>query len=883
MIYPIYIIVLSSGAATLALEILLARSAANVLGAAYPAQLMTISLYLAGFSLGSLLALKKAHWGRWGPAILIPICLVLGLYKTDGPVLIFLVICSALFCGLTTVAFARTPVLYFASSIGGAAGAALTELTLNFGLKFSYLAVGVALLPALFLAIKSKAAALYFKEQKNTEPGRTVLAGSLSKIELGILFAASALILFLECDLLRLAALFFGSSRITFSLVLAVMLLGLSLGNWLALKLKESSGALLLFGIALAATTVIASKMPEIFLFARRICHDDYWTARLIGSTVLVFPAALGGGLVFPTMAAGLSPAHFRRAYFISALGAAIAPLFFHLTILFGPADILQLILRLGVCLISIAASLKGSIKTKVVAAVTAFSACLIPPLSLAKLSAGLAFAPPEPYWLNENSRPLFFKTGPVCTTTVELLKSNLAILKNDGKVEATIPLDLSKPCPGTDWSTQNLLALLPQTFFEADCRAEGNSKALIIGLGSGTTTSALLEEWPGKVITAELEPAVQKALTYFPGDKSIKLAEKEGRCLIKIADGRSLLADGPYDLIISQPAEPRVSASSALYSREFFDGARNALTQKGIMAQWLQLYGFSKEELLIALKTFKTSFPYCSVFHQPQAGELILLGSKAPLATEINSIFFQERRRRRLANLGVTNLDSLKTGLFDSRYIDNLLKPFADGAKLPLPANTDDLPILERGPLLFGQKSDQESLAVNSGLFSSEQATTGDMESLCRRIAADPFDFEALRKRSLLYLKDDKIAAGLADIEKSLEIYPFSEKSHELHAIGLLFSGRLKLALTEAQVAHEIDLKNYRPYAIAALAYLELGDCSSAREMRNKAFQICPESAILKTIDEAIAARPEPFSRKQRHSKIPSGDLLNNLDSFQD
>lgn len=276
-------------------------------------------------------------------------------------------------------------------------------------------------------------------------------------------------------------------------------------------------------------------------------------------------------------------------------------------------------------------------------------------------------------------------------------------------------------------------------------------------------------------------------------------------------------------------------------------------------MAQWLQLYGFSSEELAIALKTFHSAFNHMAVFHPPGGGELIVLGSNLPLDRQRLKEAFTGPGRKLLARAGVGSYEMLNAGfLLEGQALEQWLARNASN----LPLNEDDNPVLEYGALRFKQSSGETMLAQNLAMLpSSPQPPRADLNMCNEEIGKDPCAYSYLTSRASIYLLDSKIDKALADLRESIALYPDSAKSHELNAIALIFAGKLDLALEEAQAAHDLDRTSYIPYSLAAIAYRCQGNSPEARRTSNKARQICPDSEILKHIDEAVQTESESAS----------------------
>jgi spermidine synthase len=99
----------------------------------------------------------------------------------------------------------------------------------------------------------------------------------------------------------------------------------------------------------------------------------------------------------------------------------------------------------------------------------------------------------------------------------------------------------------------------------------------------------------------------------------------------LTIADGRNYLKRVPrrYDVIISEPSNPWISGLASLFSREFFELAKERLKSDGVMLQWIQGYGIFPADLQMVARTFRTSFPATSVWNS-LASDFLLVGRTA-------------------------------------------------------------------------------------------------------------------------------------------------------------------------------------------------------------------------------------------------------------
>ena len=153
----------------------------------------------------------------------------------------------------------------------------------------------------------------------------------------------------------------------------------------------------------------------------------------------------------------------------------------------------------------------------------------------------------------------------------------------------------------------------------------------LIICFGMGTTFRSALS-WGIPVTVVELVPSVPALFTYYHPDGAQLLASP--RAHVVIDDGRRFLdrSSQKFDAIIIDPPPPLDAAgSSLLYSRDFYELAKQHLTPGGILQQWL-FYGDKTDRSAIT-RALTDVFPYVKVF-QTMSGDpaFHFLGSQSPI-----------------------------------------------------------------------------------------------------------------------------------------------------------------------------------------------------------------------------------------------------------
>jgi spermidine synthase len=214
-----------------------------------------------------------------------------------------------------------------------------------------------------------------------------------------------------------------------------------------------------------------------------------------------------------------------------------------------------------------------------------------------------------------EQRKVLYFKEGASCNVTVteHLIDRALAV---NGKVDATSEGDMDM---------QLGIAYLPR-FLRPEAK-----NVLVIGYGSGTTSGASLL-FPGTRVTCcEIEPAVFGASSEF--SRVNHTPEKNPNFTIVFDDGRSHLQGTRerYDLILSEPSNPWLAGVASLFTREFYAVCRKKLGERGILAQWIQLYSFSEAEYALVIRTVTASFRHAALL-RISTGDTVLLASDSPI-----------------------------------------------------------------------------------------------------------------------------------------------------------------------------------------------------------------------------------------------------------
>jgi predicted membrane-bound spermidine synthase len=153
---------------------------------------------------------------------------------------------------------------------------------------------------------------------------------------------------------------------------------------------------------------------------------------------------------------------------------------------------------------------------------------------------------------------------------------------------------------------------------------------ALVICFGMGTTYRSALS-WDIDTTAVELVPGVTKAFGFYHADAAQVLNNSKGR--IVVDDGRRFLmrTRQKFDVIvIDPPPPPEAAGSSLLYSKEFYELARQHMKPHGILQAW-----FPRGEAVTVqavVRSLQDSFPYVRCFLSAEKWGVHLLASAEPI-----------------------------------------------------------------------------------------------------------------------------------------------------------------------------------------------------------------------------------------------------------
>ena len=500
----------------------------------------------------------------------------------------------------------------------------------------------------------------------------------------------------------RHLSLLFGATVYTFSLILAVFLLGLGIGSSLASALvrsiKKPRMALghcqLLLCLAMAWAGYSVTESLPFWPIDLTLASDPWISLQLDLARALwaMLPAAILWGASFPLVLAasavrGQDPGRLVGGlYAANTVGAIVGSLGASLVLVawLGSRLSLQLLIVFSAVsglLMWVSGGAEGRADRFGMRQVVSMSAAMVLSVLVALSVPGLPpgfvafgrFLPTLGYTPNV----IYVGEGLAATVAVSEEADGILNYHNSGKVQAS-----SYP---EDMRLQRMLGHLTTLVTE-------NPKTfLVIGCGAGVTAGAVsINPEMDRMTIAEIEPLVPEVVSTYFGVENYNVVDNP-RVDIRIDDGRHFLltTDQKFDGITSDPLDPWVKGAAALYTREFWQLAKDHLKPGGVVTVFVQLYESTEEAVKSEIATFFEVFPNGAVFANTVAGEgydVVLLGQADAAPIDIDRI---QRRldspeyalvRRSLGEVGFYSaVDLLAT--FAGQASD--LAPWLEGAAI--------------------------------------------------------------------------------------------------------------------------------------------------------------------------------------------------------
>lgn len=234
----------------------------------------------------------------------------------------------------------------------------------------------------------------------------------------------------------------------------------------------------------------------------------------------------------------------------------------------------------------------------------------------------------------------------------------------------------------------------------------EDPKRVLVICFGVGNTLhAASIHPSVEELEVVDLSKNVLQHAHFF-SDTNKNVLEND-RVSVYVNDGRQHLrmqAPESYDLITLEPPPIDFAGVVSLYSTEFYALARSRLRPDGFMTQWLPAYQVSTDVTLSMIRSFVEEFPNAALLSGYKR-ELILIGSNGT-APHLNPALVRERLDR--DPMLRKDLESVASGSLTDLAAAFVAGPIAlETATRETRPVTDDFPVMEYSPqgIRFGTR----------------------------------------------------------------------------------------------------------------------------------------------------------------------------------
>jgi len=773
-----------SGASALVLETLWFRQAGLALGNGVWAISVVLASFMAGLALGNALAARYGSraarplvayallevlvagtgvglvfaWPALGTLlaplfqVILGVPVVLNATRLAIAFLLMLVPAAAMGATLPLLARALGPLeprfgrllgrLYGWNTLGAVAGAVTAEMLLvgEFGIRGTALFAGALNLSAAAIALNLSRRPGLSVVTEPEEPAATAQATNWRP--LGAAFLCGAALLALEVVWFRFLSMFLTGTSLSFVLMLAVVLLGIGCGGFVASAwLRADPDAARFLRPTLVAAGALTVVTYAAFAGVDGLQKLASSPERVLGLGLrLMLPVSLLSGVAFTLLGhsshagRGSEARTVGRLTFANTLGALAGSLaggFLLLPLVGMERSLAVLALAYGAA----ALLLPGPGRLSLAARTAQASVLAIYVLSLLLFPFGLMerryFAALGKRFGGDGSRIVAVREG--ATETVVYMRRDLP---TEPPVFRLVTNGFSMS--GTTLASRRYMSLYAwwPAAVHPDLR-----RALLISYGVGVTARALtslpsLERIDVVDISRDV---LEMSRIAQPADMD-PLADRRVR--IHVEDGRQYLqtTSARYDLITGEPPPPHAAGVVNLYTLEYFRLMRSRLSPGGIVTYWLPVEQLLDGDTKAILSAFCGAFPDCSLW----AGsglDWMLAGTNGTLAPVLEEQFSRPwndlRLRPALADVGVElpeQLGALFIG--DANYVRQL-----SGGEPPL---VDDFPQRIMADQL------QETAAVPRAYYRRVM----DARDARHRFAASPFVARlwpaALRQRTL-------------------------------------------------------------------------------------------------------------------------------------
>ena len=446
----------------------------------------------------------------------------------------------------------------------------------------------------------------------------------------------------------RLLSLLLGATVYTFSIILAVFLIGLwagsCAGSFLSRRTPHGREALaacqILLALAIAWTAYTMAHSLPYWPVDPWLSLDPAFNFQLdlVRCAWAIFPATLLWGASFPlalasVAAPGQDPGRLSgEIYAANTAGSIAGALAFSLICIpqLGTSQSQQLLIALSAVTALIAAvSFRGVVLLRPkpilaaigVLAVAAGLAASVSDVPWQVVAYGRRIAPivrAADLFDRANPTKVLFRGEGINSSVVIAERAGQRHFYVSGKAEAsTAPLDMR---------LERMMGHVPALIHPRP------HSVLVVGFGAGVTAGSFVP-YPDvrSIVICEIESLIPPASTQYFG-KQNNWVLNDARTRVVYDDARHYIftTKDKFDVITTDPIHPWVKGTSTLYSQEYYELVKQHLNPDGVVAQWLPIYDSDLDTVKSELATFFAAFPNGTIWSNNLRGDgydLVLLG----------------------------------------------------------------------------------------------------------------------------------------------------------------------------------------------------------------------------------------------------------------
>ena len=454
----------------------------------------------------------------------------------------------------------------------------------------------------------------------------------------------------------RLLSLLLGATVYTFSIILAVFLAGLGAGSGIGSYLARTTTRprtllglcqfLLIIWIAWSAY-MLTGSLPY-WPINPSITGNPWYLFQLdlMRTIWSILPATLFWGASFPLAVAAAAARGQDAArlvggvYAANTVGAIVGAIGFGMIVIpwlgTQAAQRMLILIAAAAALIALAPVLwrarAGGLGPAAALAGSALAIWLattvpeVPPVLVAYGRYAPTYAPPNALYVGEG------------------MNASVAVTEGDGARNFHVSGKIEASTQPRDMRLQRMLGHVT-ALLHPEPRT-----VLVVGLGAGVTAGTfVLHPSVTRIVICEIEPLIPQVVAAYFGNENYNVLN-DPRVEVVYDDARHyiLTTDEKFDVITSDPIHPWVKGAASLYTREYFEIAKQRLNPGGVITQWVPLYESNAAVVKSEIATFFGVFPDGTIWSNDEGGrgyDVVLAGTNPPRRIDVDALITRLQR----------------------------------------------------------------------------------------------------------------------------------------------------------------------------------------------------------------------------------------------